>query len=122
MAISSDLSKKNKVARKKNESRSSMEQRALEGRCIDIYRYLNERHVTPDDLELLRLAWLWLYCDPKRDLNIGNFMDLTESEMHDRFDGLKSKNHIRKLISFEKVIELYAVEDNCVKVPYRYAV
>ena len=63
MAISSDLSKKNKVARKKNESRSSVEQRALEGRGMDIYKYLSERHVTPDDLELLHLAWLWLYCD-----------------------------------------------------------
>ena len=122
MAISSDLSKKNKVARKKNESRSNVEQRALEGRCSNIYKYLRERNVTPDDLELLHLSWLWLYCDPRRELDVDKFMNLTESQIHDRFDGLKSKNHIKKLISFEKVIELYAVEDNCVKVPYRYAV
>ena len=122
MAISSNLSKKNKVARKKSESRSSVEQKALEGRATDIYRYLSSKDVTPDDLELLHLAWLWMYCDPKRDLNIDQFMDMTEDQIHDRFDGLKSKNHIKKLINFEKVIELYAVEDNCVKVPYRYAV
>ena len=107
MAISSNLSKKNKVARKKSESRSSVEQKALEGRATDIYRYLSSKDVTPDDLELLHLAWLWMYCDPKRDLNIDQFMDMTEDQIHDRFDGLKPKNHIKKLINFEKVIELY---------------
>ena len=123
MAISSDRSRQKKAARKSNESRAALEQKALEGRAHELLRYLKKNNVEAmNDLTFLRLSWLWLYCDPKKELVIDEFMNLTESEIHERFDNLKSKGHLQKLISFEKVIELYGIEDNEVAVPYRYAV
>ena len=123
MAISSDRSKQTKAARKDKESRAAMEQKALEGRAHELLRYLKKTNMeVMNDLTFLRLSWLWLYCDPKKELSIDEFMNLTEDQIHERFDNLKSKNHLQKLISFEKVIELYAFENEEVAVPYRYAV
>ena len=122
MAISSDRSKQAKTARKSNKSRAAIEQTALEGRGIELLRYLKKNNVKiMNDTTFLYLSWLWLYCDPKRELTVSEFMDLTEPQMHERFDSLKSKGHLKKLINFEKVIELYGIEDNEVAVPYRYA-
>ena len=122
MAISSDRSKQSKAVRKKKGSRAALEQQALEGRAHELLRYLKKNNVEMmNDTTFLYLSWLWLYCDPKKELTISEFMDLTEPQMHERFDNLKSKKHLQKLIDFEKVIELYGIQDNEVSVPYRYA-
>ena len=120
-------SKKKTAAPDKTKSRAAREQQALEGRGRDIYKYLismvnQGEGLFISDLDFLHLSWLWLYCDPKRELDVKQFMDLTESQIHKRFDNLKSKNHLQKLDTFEKVIHLYAAEDGEAEVPHRYAV
>ena len=127
MAKTTARNKQAKAAPDKNKSRAAKEQQALEGRGRDIYKYLISMVKQGDglfisDLDFLYLSWLWLYCDPKRELNIEQFMELTEPQIHERFDKLKSKNHLQKLDTFEKVIHLYAAEDGEVEVPYRYAI
>ena len=114
---------KTKATPKKKESRVALEQRALEGRGHEVLRYLKQYDLTnlADD-NLLHLSWLWLYCDPKKELSIEQFMELTEAQIHDRFNNLKSKNHLQKLNDFKKVIELYALIEGEVQVPYRYGV
>ena len=122
MPVSTNKSTKTKAAPKRKESRAALEQRALEGRGHEVLKYLRNRGVVDlADDNLLHLSWLWLYCDPKRELTIDEFMDLTEKEIHDRFESIKSKNHLQKLNDFKKVIELYALEDGEVQIPYRYA-
>ena len=95
MAISSSLSKKNKVGSKKSSSRTSIEQQALEGRGRKIYKYFKKMDVNLEDMSLLYLSWLWMYCDPNRDLSVDEFMEMTEDQIHERFDDLKSKGHIQ---------------------------
>ena len=123
MPISSTRTRQiTQAARDKKMSRAAKEQQALEGRGRDIYRYLKKRELTAFvDENLLYLSWLWLYADPKRELTVDQFMDLTEPEVHDRFDKLKSKNHLQVLTDFKKVVDLYAMEDGAVEVPHRYA-
>ena len=121
MPVSTNKTRTTKAAPKRKESRAALEQKALEGRGHEVLKYLKSRgvvHLTDDNL--LHLSWLWLYCDPKRELTIDEFMDLTEKQIHDRFNSLKSKNHLQKLNDFKKVIELYALEEGSVQVPYRY--
>lgn len=119
--------KQTSAAPDKSKSRAAREQQALEGRGRDIYKYLikmtkHEKDLFITDLEFLHLSWLWLYADPKRELTVDEFMELTEAQIHERFDKLKSKKHLQKLDTFEKVIHLYAAEDGEAEVPYRYAV
>lgn len=127
MPKTTSRNKKNVAAPDKSKSRAAREQEALEGRGRDIYKYLISMVRQNDglfisDLDFLYLSWLWLYADPKRELTVDQFMELTEPQIHERFDKLKSKNLLQKLDTFEKVIHLYAAEDGEVEVPYRYAV
>ena len=120
MPVTTNKRTTTKAAQKK-ETRAALEQKALERRGHEVLNYLRKYDLTnlADD-NLLHLSWLWLYCDPKRELTIDEFMDLTEKQIHDRFNSLKSKNHLQKLNDFKKVIELYALEEGSVQVPYRY--
>ena len=121
MPVSTNKRSTKKAAPKKKESRAALEQKALEGRGHEVLKYLKQHGVTHlTDDNLLHLSWLWLYCDPKRELTIDQFMELTEKQIHDRFNNLKSKNHLQKLNDFKKVIELYVLEEGTVQVPYRY--
>ena len=122
MPVSTNKKTTAKAAPKKKGSRAALEQKALEGRGHEVLKYLKKRGVIDlADDSLLHLSWLWLYCDPKRELTIDEFMDLTEEQIHDRFNDLKSKNHLQKLDDFKRVIELYGIEEGNVQVPYRYA-
>ena len=122
MAVSTRKVTKELAVRDPKMSRAALEQKALEGRGRDLYKYLIKNKVLGvNDETFLYLSWLWLYCDPKKELTIDQFMELTEQEMHDRFDNLKSKAHLKKLDSFKKVTELYGIEDGEASVPHRYA-
>ena len=125
MPVSSGRKKntKKKVVRDNNKSRATIEQEALEGRGREIYRYLKKNYfVDLVDKHLLYIAFLWLYSDPKKELSVEEFMDLTEPEIHARFDRLSTKSHLQVLSSFEKVIDLYAIEDNSLEAEIRYAI
>ena len=120
MAINSKGTKKNGAASRL--SRAALEQKALEGRGGDVYRYFKKFNLPNlNDITLLHLSWLWIYCDPKKELTVDAFMDMTEKEVHDRFENLSEKERLKVLNTFDQVIKLYAVEDECVSVPYRYA-
>ena len=124
MPVSSGRKKtKKKSARDNNKSRATIEQDALEGRGREIYRYLKKNYfVDLVDKHLLYIAYLWLYSDPKKELSVEEFMALTESEIHARFDKLNTKSHLKILTSFEKVIDLYAIEDSSMEAKIRYAI
>ena len=119
---SSRKGNKKSVNANKNESRASLEQRALEGRGRDIYKYFRKNGIEHlADENLLYLSFLWLQSDPQRELSVDEFMELTPDQINDRFDKLKSKGHLKKLTDFNKVVELYALQDGKVQVPHRYA-
>ena len=48
-------------------------------------------------------------------------MELTIDQINDRFNNLKSKGHLKKLTDFNKVVELYGLQDGKIQVPHRYA-
>ena len=86
MPISSSTTKTKKAARKNKDSRAAIEQSALEGRGHDLYRYFMKYEMGGlDDLTLLHLSYLWLYCDPKKELTVDQFLDMTEDQIHERF-------------------------------------
>ena len=113
---------KKKITANGNESRAALEQKALEGRGRDIYKYIRKHGFNNfDDENLLYLSYLWLACDARRELSVDEFMSLTIDQIKERINKLKTKNHLQKLTSFDKILELCAVKDNEVEVPYRYA-
>lgn len=123
MAISSSKTKKNGAASKTKLSRAALEQKALEGRGGEVYRYFLKYELNDlNDMTLLYLSWIWMYCDPKKELTIDQFMDMTEPQIHDRFEKLSKKERLKVLDTFDAVIKLYGIEDDQIAVPYRYAV
>ena len=109
---SSRKENKKSLSSNNNESRAALEQRALEGRGRDIYKFFRKFNLTHlADENLLYLSFLWLQCDPKRELSVDEFMELTIDQINERFNNLKSKGHLKKLTDFNKVVELYGLQD-----------
>ena len=122
MAISSGSTKRNGAAPKTKLSRAALEQKALEGRGGEIYRYFQKYPENNlDDMTLLYLSWMWLRCDPKKELTIDEFVDMTDAEVEKHAEKVADKEYLKVLNDFDQVIKLYGAEDGEISVPYRYA-